>query len=85
MAERRKAERRKAERRVRFPKPDFIDSYQKEKARKLCLDLGTAFPWDDTPQGHEYWAEVRNALNKLGNSTVVDRRIGLTDRRSYIA
>ena len=39
----------------------------RQNAGKLAEDLLEAFIWDNAPQGHEYWSEVRRNLMLIAN------------------
>jgi len=39
----------------------------RRNAKKLAKDLSEAFVWENTPQGHDYWSEVRRNLMLIAN------------------
>lgn len=39
----------------------------KERARNMAAELGVAFVWEDTEEGHKYWEEVHSKLHAIAN------------------
>jgi len=46
----------------------FIDSLDRHHAKQIADKLADAFIWSESPQGFQYWADVKTALLKLAGA-----------------
>lgn len=50
--------------------PKNLLPLHKKNAQEMADKIGTAFPWDRTPQGARYWQEVQRNLRSLAEYEV---------------
>lgn len=45
---------------------DYLDMLNMEKQEGIAYTLGSAFVWDESPQGFDFWCNIDNTLWKTG-------------------
>lgn len=46
-------------------KEDWKNTFVPERAEEALNALWGAFTWEDTPEGHDYWAKITDRLEAM--------------------